>query len=177
MLSTSHVAGSLRGSAGRRPVTAPALRPPQSPVRLLAVVVLTVAVVMVWGRREDPAPVAVEPAQVISVVRADPPPTPEARISLPTATVATQAPAEFSAAPAPAIVLPRLRADALPRPPEPADPIQPAAFIHFIAQPGDTLYDVSVVYGVSIDDLLRFNPALGDGTQILVGQIIFVPEE
>ena len=176
MLSTSHAAGSLRGSAGRRPITAPALRPPQSPVRLLAVVLLTVAVVTVWGRRDEPAPVAAEP-QVISVVRADPAPAPEARISLPAAAAATPAPAEFSAGPAPAIVLPRLRADALPRPPEPADPVQPAAFIHFIAQPGDTLYDVSVVYGVSIDDLLRFNPGLGDGTQILVGQIIFVPEE
>ncbi len=177
MLSTSHAAGPLRGRIGRRPITAPALRPPQSPVRLLAVVVLTVAVVTVWGRRDDPAPVAAEPPQVISVVGAEPPPAAEARISLPAATVAAQEPAQFSAAPAPAVVLPRLRADALPRPPEPADPVQATAFIHFIAQPGDTLYDVSVVYGVSIDDLLCYNPGLGDGTQILVGQIIFVPEE
>jgi len=76
---------------------------------------------------------------------------------------------------APIIDLPRLRPNALPRPPEQSQPIQPSSFVRFTAQHGDTIYDRSTVYGVSIDDILRFNPTLGDGTQISIGQLIFVP--
>lgn len=177
MASRSHAAGPLPGSARRRPIPAPALPPPQSLARLLAVVLLTVAVVFVWSLRGDPAPAAVEPAPAISVVPADSPAPAEARISLPDATLPSQGPIVFSATPAPPSALPQLHPHALPRPPEPADPVQPAGFIRFIAQPGDTLYDVSVVYGVSIDELLRFNPGLGDGANIVVGQVIFIPEE
>ena len=65
--------------------------------------------------------------------------------------------------------------EALPRPPEPLDPIQPQRFERFIVQSGDTLFDISNVYGVSIDDLLRFNSSLGDGTRIDVGQIVRIP--
>ena len=64
---------------------------------------------------------------------------------------------------------------ALPRPPEPGDPVQPLRFERFIVQPGDTLFDISAVYGVSIDDLLRFNSSLGDGTRIDIGQIVRIP--
>lgn len=177
MASRSHAAGPLPGSGRRRPIPAPALPPPQSLARLLAVTLLTVAVVVIWSLRGDPAPPAVEPAPAISVVPADAPAPAEARISLPNATPPSQGPVVFSAAPAPPPALPRLHPHALPRPPEPADPHQPAEFIRFIAQPGDTLYDVSVVYGVSIEQLLRFNPGLGDGANIVVGQVIFIPEE
>jgi len=65
--------------------------------------------------------------------------------------------------------------EALPRPPEPPDPSQPLRFDRFTVQSGDTLFDISAVYGVSIDDLLRFNPALGDGTRIDIGQIVRIP--
>ena len=65
--------------------------------------------------------------------------------------------------------------NALPRPPELDEPARPNRFERFVVQRGDTLYDVSVVYGVSIDDLLRFNPSLGNGSRIDVGQLVMVP--
>lgn len=65
--------------------------------------------------------------------------------------------------------------EALPRPPEPLDPVQPLRFERFIVQPGDTLFDISAVYGVSIDDLLRFNPNLGNGARIDIGQLVRIP--
>ncbi len=64
----------------------------------------------------------------------------------------------------------------LPGPPQPAEPEGADSFVRFIVQPGDTLFDISVVYGVSVDDILRFNPSLGDGTRIDVGQEVLVPQ-
>ena len=64
----------------------------------------------------------------------------------------------------------------LPGPPQPAEPEGADSFIRFIVQRGDTLFDISVVYGVSVDDILRFNPSLGDGTRIDVGQEVLVPQ-
>jgi LysM repeat protein len=53
--------------------------------------------------------------------------------------------------------------------------VQPLRFERFIVQPGDTLFDISAVYGVSIDDLLRFNPNLGNGARIDIGQLVRIP--
>nr|AIE95472.1 hypothetical protein [uncultured marine group II/III euryarchaeote AD1000_66_E09] len=63
----------------------------------------------------------------------------------------------------------------LPRPPEPPEPLQPLRFERFLVQPGDTLYEISNVYKVSIMDLLRFNRNLGDGEKISVGQTVLIP--
>ncbi len=67
-------------------------------------------------------------------------------------------------------------AGALPTPPAPPEPDRPDSFIRYLVQPGDTVYDISLVYGVPIPDILRFNPSLGDGTRIQPGQIVLVPE-
>ena len=63
----------------------------------------------------------------------------------------------------------------LPRPPEPPEPLQPLRFERFLVQPGDTLYEISNVYKVSIMDLLLFNRNLGDGEKISVGQTVLIP--
>lgn len=178
MVAQPHAAPVRTDAPGRRPITAPALRPPQSLSRLLAVVLLTVSVVIAWSLRDDDAPPSAG-SQAITVIGADAPAAPVDRISLPqgAATAPIQGPVATAVTAGDSTDLPRLRPNALPRPPEPADPIQPGRFVRFVAQPGDTVYDVSIVYGVSIDEILRFNPTLGDGTQIVVGQVIFVPAD
>ena len=164
---------------GRPPLVAPALQPLQSLPRLLAVILLTGLVVLVWSLRDEPAPSATAPgAPGITLIGGGVQAAPTAEIAAPQgASVPIQGPTTLSADDAAAVDLPRLRPNALPRPPELVEPIQPGRFIRFTAQPGDTIYDVSIVYGVTIDEILRFNPALGDGTQIRVGQLIFVPAD
>ena len=64
----------------------------------------------------------------------------------------------------------------LPGPPPPAEPARPDSFIRFTIQPGDSIFDISVVYGVSVEEILRFNPELGDGTRVFAGQEVLVPQ-
>lgn len=162
---------------GRAPIVAPALQPLQSLPRLLTVILLTALVVLVWSLEDEPAPSATA-APGITVIGGAVQAAPTAEIAAPQgASVPIQGPTALIAADAAAVDLPRLHPNALPRPPEPAEAIQPGSFIRFTAQPGDTIYDVSIVYGVPIDEILRFNPALGDGTQIRVGQLIFIPAD
>ena len=165
---------------------APALQPAQSLPRLLAGFVLTALVVTVWSLRADPTPVAPAPSEANTVLGDTDPAGPTAEIAAPESAPAAssqpmddliQGPQMIAPDTAESVDLPRLRPGALPRPPEMPEPIQPGSFIRFIAQPGDTIYDVSIVYGVPIDEILRFNPTLGDGTQIDVGQLIFVPDD
>ncbi len=127
-------------------------------VRLLAVAAATVVVVAVWSLRDDNPQIG-PPAEARITA-----PAPEARLG-------EILPSAGDRLPPPSALVP----DALPRPPEPAEPIQPASFERFIVQRGDTLYDISVVFGVSIDDLLRFNRTLGDGASLSVGQTVLVP--
>lgn len=164
---------------GRVPLVAPALQPLQSLPRLLVVILLTGLVVLVWSLQDTPSSSATATAVPgITVIGGAEQAAPTAEIAAPQgASVPIQGPTALSAAAAAGVDLPRLRPNALPRPPEPAEPIQPGSFIRFTAQRGDTIYDVSIVYGVTIDEILRFNPALGDGTQIGVGQLIFVPAD
>ena len=63
----------------------------------------------------------------------------------------------------------------LPRPPELPEPIQPLRFERFLVQPGDTLFEISNVYKVSIAEILRFNRNIGNGEQLSVGQIVIIP--
>ena len=64
----------------------------------------------------------------------------------------------------------------LPGPPPPTEPARPDSFIRFTIQPGDSIFDISVVYGVSVEEILRFNPELGDGTRVFAGQEVLVPQ-
>ncbi|PZC43091.1 MAG: LysM repeat-containing protein [Chloroflexi bacterium] len=180
MVAQSHPAGpQTPHRVHARAVPAPALRPPQSRSRLIAVVLLTVAVVIVWSLRDDASPRLGDSIQAITVVGQDAQTAPAAQIAPPTGATATatQGPVQFTLDTGPATALPQLRLNALPRPPELSEPLQPGSFIRYLVQRGDTVHDISLVYGVSIDDILRFNPTLGDGTQIDVGQVIFVPND
>ena len=139
-------------------------------LRLLLVAALTGAVVAVWATQDDASPALTgsslstgEPstsAQASSATITAP--AAEQRGVLPPPTIATQR-----------AVVPQ--PNAIPRPPELAEPKTPAAFIRFTVAPADTVFDISVVYGVSIAEILRYNPTLGDGSQVDVGQLIFVP--
>jgi hypothetical protein len=129
--------------------------------RLLVIAALTAIVVAVWAIADDPPPsVALPATQVVEANITAPP----AEIRDPTAAVAV--------APARAVTpLP----NALPRPPERPEPLTPDEFISYLVQPGDVIFDIARFNGATVDDLLRFNPGLGDGTRIDVGQIIMIP--
>lgn len=129
-------------------------------LRLAVIVGLTVGVVAVWshwdaGPTNSPAPILQGADLALSA------PQGELRIDLPLAAGGAGG-------------VPR-QPNAIPRPPELPEPPQPREFVRFIVQRGDTLFDISTVYGVSIDDLLRFNPALGDGSLVDVGEVVWIP--
>jgi LysM repeat protein len=139
-------------------------------VRLLLIAALTGIVVGVWSVSDDDASPRVLTSAVTQgqvegngVVRNSiTAPTPEVRAAqsapiTPTASVVTPLP------------------NAIPRPPEFSEPETPSDFIRFIVQRGDTVFDISLVYGVAVEDLLRFNPNLGDGTRVDVGQAVMIP--
>jgi hypothetical protein len=169
-------ANATRREHERPPTIAPALDPQQSLPRLLAVAFLTGLVVLLWGLRDGPSASA-DPASLSTASGAPASAQPQAsEIAAPVG--AWEAVREAITLTGGETTVPgpsALPANALPRPPEAPDPVQPRDFIRFSAQPGDTIYDVSLVYGVSIDEILRFNPNLGDGTQIGIGQLILVP--
>jgi hypothetical protein len=119
--------------------------------RLLVIAALTAIVVAVWAIADDPPPsVALPATQVVEANITAPP----AEIRDPTAAVAV--------APARAVTQ---------RP----EPLTPDEFISYLVQPGDVIFDIARFNGATVDDLLRFNPGLGDGTRIDVGQIIMIP--
>jgi hypothetical protein len=65
----------------------------------------------------------------------------------------------------------------VPRPEPTAVPITcgpPAGWVFYTVQPGDTLYRLSLTFGVSISDLQLAN-CMGDNTSIYVGQRIYAP--
>lgn len=130
--------------------------------RLAIIATLTAIVVLVWSESTGGTPQAA-PAQAASVrsgvISA---PAPETRVdqTLLGASARPQRPSQ---------------ANAIPRPPEFPEPARPMNFIHFVVQPGDTIFVISLVYDVAIDDILVFNPDLGDGTRVDVGQVVIVP--
>jgi LysM repeat protein len=50
----------------------------------------------------------------------------------------------------------------------------PSGWVPYTVNPTDSLYRLSVIYGVSVDQLLQVN-CLGDQTTILPGQVIYMP--
>lgn len=132
-------------------------------LRLAAVAAATGVVVALWNGIDVPDPAAPATNTGAAIMA----PAPEVRLTTTPDAVADAGTAVPGAADGQA---------ALPRPPEPADPERPDRFVRFTVQPGDTLYDISVVYGVSIEEILQYNPALGDGTRIEVGGVVLVPQ-
>ncbi|HJN93726.1 MAG TPA: LysM domain-containing protein [Dehalococcoidia bacterium] len=130
-------------------------------VRLLIIAALTVIVVAVWAISDDPATTITLPATEVAETRITAPPPEVRSIETPIANRPTQ-----SVAPLPT---------ALPRPPEWPEPLTPAEFIRYLVQPGDIIFDIARFNAATVDDLLRFNPGLGDGTRIDVGLIIMIP--
>jgi LysM repeat protein len=55
-----------------------------------------------------------------------------------------------------------------------ANCLLPAEWVPYIVSPTDSLYRLSVIYDVSVDELLQQN-CLGDKATIFPGQVIFVP--
>jgi hypothetical protein len=49
------------------------------------------------------------------------------------------------------------------------------AFIHHQVQPGETLLQLAIEYGVDEADILLANAGIEDPDQILVGQVILIP--
>ena len=130
--------------------------------RLTIIATLTVIVVLVWSESTGGTPQAVSALAApvrSSVISA---PLPETRVDL--ALLGTSARPQLPS-----------QTNAIPRPPEFPEPARPMNFIHFVVQPGDTIFVISLVYGVAIDDILVFNPDLGDGTRVDVGQVVIVP--
>ena len=159
MATQAHVSPS-RPPSRRPPVIAvgAAPTPRMRLLRLAAIAVLTGAVVAVGGLQGNAVPRDTGSVAQITL------PDPAARPAL----------GEF--APGDAIrSAPALPDNALPRPPDMAEPVQPARFERVTLQRGDTVFDLSVIYGVAIEEILRFNPDLGDGSRVDVGQVVFVP--
>lgn len=145
----------------------------QSLPRLLMVALATLLVVLIWGLQDPtaappaaPAPGLVGPASSAAV----------GEIAAPAGATGTLATLPATdPAPAAAVDLPRLHPNAVPRPPEPADPVQPARFDRYTVTPGDAIFNIALARGITVDDILRYNPNLGDGTRISIGDVIFIP--
>ena len=60
--------------------------------------------------------------------------------------------------------------------PDAAEPRRPQSFERYQVQRGESLYLIATVRGVELADLQEFNPELGDGTQLKVGDWIWIPE-
>ena len=50
----------------------------------------------------------------------------------------------------------------------------PAGWVKYIVQPGDTLYRLSISYGITVQQLQRAN-CMGNSTLLVAGRIIYVP--
>ena len=144
-------------AAPRAPLPPLALR--ARAARLVLVVGLTLAVVAVWDESREPTLV---PA--LANVRFEQGAS-GGGDALPSA-VATAEGQALDLQPAPNVI---------PGLPDPPEPTRPDRFERFVVQRGDTLFDISVVYGVAIEEILRFNPDLGDGSRVDVGQVVLIP--
>ena len=63
----------------------------------------------------------------------------------------------------------------IPGRPDPPAPLRPAAFERYLVQRGETLFLIGALRGVAVDDLLLFNPELGDGSMLAAGAMIWIP--
>ncbi len=134
---------------------------------------LTLVVVLVWALREsaaDPAPTLESaPLEAAAPPAAAPSPQAAAEPAPPTAEPALHR----IAAPAP--LQPPAQSGIIPGRPDPPAPPSPSAFERYIVQRGETLFLIAALRGVALDDLLLFNPELGDGSVLHAGAAIWIP--
>ena len=147
----------------------------QSLPRLLLVALVTLLVVLVWALQE-PGPAAPDPASADLAVA---PAIPHALTEIiAPAGIISEPSSPVSSGPADAIATIdqlRLHPNSLPRPPEPLDPLRPARLDRYTVIFGDAIFNIARARGVSVDDILLYNPSLGDGTRIVPGDVIFIP--
>lgn len=84
---------------------------------------------------------------------------------------APSAPAEAQVGP---VEWPR-QSGIIPGRPDPPAPLRPAAFERYLVQRGETLFLIGALRGVAVEDLLLFNPELGDGSMLAAGAMIWIP--
>ncbi|MGF7186925.1 LysM repeat protein [Desulfitispora alkaliphila] len=51
----------------------------------------------------------------------------------------------------------------------------PLDYLHYVVQPGDTLFIIAQRLGVTVEDILRATPAIADSDLIFPGQILRIP--
>ncbi|QUL99520.1 MAG: LysM peptidoglycan-binding domain-containing protein [Candidatus Fermentithermobacillus carboniphilus] len=63
-------------------------------------------------------------------------------------------------------------------PPEmPPGPPEPVPGRRYIVREGDTMFSISQRFGVSLSELVAFNPQIRNPNQIIPGQVVFIPAE
>ena len=140
-------------------------------LRLILVAALTGVVVAIWTAQNEDTAASAWPVTIRAIDE-----SPYAQ-SAKSEIIAPAPEQRGSTRPPDTTTLPAVapQTDEIPRPPEQPEPRRPTEFVRFTIAPADTVFDISIVYGVSIAEILRYNPNLGDGSQVDVGQLIFVP--
>ena len=141
---------------------------------------LTLIVVLVWALQESSSQTAlVGQAEVQSVVAASGAGAAQAvgqpaALEQRAAARAAAAPSALAAEQAGPVEWPR-QSGIIPGRPDPPAPPSPSAFERYIVQRGETLFLIAALRGVALDDLLLFNPELGDGSVLHAGAAIWIP--
>ncbi len=141
---------------------------------------LTLIVVLVWALQESsPQTALVGQAEVQSVVAASGAAAAQAvgqpaALEQRAAARAAAAPSALAAEQAGPVEWPR-QSGIIPGRPDPPAPPSPSAFERYIVQRGETLFLIAALRGVALDDLLLFNPELGDGSVLHAGAAIWIP--
>lgn len=142
---------------------------------------LTIVVVLVWALRDSTPPPDTPPIPDPALAR-NVPTAPAARAAPPAAEPAPQPapiqpvaqPTQPIAKPASTVEWPK-QSGIIPGRPDPIPPPRPAAFERYIVQRGETLVLIAALRGVPLNDLLLFNPELGDGSILQAGAQIWIP--
>ena len=140
---------------------------------------LTLAVVLIWSLREPAAPPSLEAVAAAPAALETRAPAAAPTIAEPPQTAAVP---QAAAAPAAKAAIEQAapvewpeQSGIIPGRPDPAAPPRPADFERYIVQRGETLVLIAALRGVTLDDLLRFNPELGDGSMLNAGAAIWIP--
>ena len=135
---------------------------------------LTLIVVLVWALRET-SPAA--PAPIAPTAAAEPVPSPSPIAAPVSQSAAAEPPVAPPLPPAakPASAKWPAQSGIIPGRPDPLAPLQPHAFERYLVQRGETLILIAALRGVNLDELLLFNPELGDGSILPAGAQIWIP--
>ena len=142
---------------------------------------LTLIVVLVWALQESSPETGLvgQATEVQSVVAASGAAAERAAgqsaaLEQSAAARAAAAPSALAAEQAGPVEWPR-QSGIIPGRPDPPAPPSPSAFERYIVQRGETLFLIAALRGVALDDLLLFNPELGDGSVLHAGAAIWIP--